>query len=53
LPLTLLGTKNSVEKYQREFIAAMLVLESACSRVRRDRLFLFSVVEVMLIPITC
>src|SRR5689334_6183360 len=27
MPLTLLGTKSSIEKYPREFIAAMLVLE--------------------------
>ena len=28
MPLTLLGTKNSIEKHGREFVAAMLVLEA-------------------------
>src|SRR5689334_9092569 len=52
MPLTLLGTKNSVEKNTREFIAAMLVLETGMlgAFVSLD-LFLFYVAwEVMLIP---
>jgi NADH-quinone oxidoreductase subunit M len=52
MPLTLLGTKKSVEKNTREFIASMLVLETGMlgAFVALD-LFLFYVSwEVMLIP---
>jgi NADH-quinone oxidoreductase subunit M len=52
MPLTLLGTRSSVEKHSREFIAAMLVLEAGMlgAFVALD-LFLFYVSwEVMLIP---
>jgi NADH-quinone oxidoreductase subunit M len=52
MPLTLLGTKNSIERHPREFIAAMLVLEVGMlgAFVATD-LFLFYVSwEVMLIP---
>lgn len=52
MPLTLLGTKNAVEKHTREFIAAMLILETGMigAFVATD-LFLFYVAwEVMLIP---
>jgi NADH-quinone oxidoreductase subunit M len=52
MPLTLLGTKNSIEKYPREFIAAMLVLEvGMLGAFLATDLFLFYVSwEVMLIP---
>jgi len=52
MPLTLLGTKNSIEKYTREFIAAMLVLEvGMLGAFLATDLFLFYVSwEVMLIP---
>ncbi|MFT3692616.1 MAG: NADH-quinone oxidoreductase subunit M [Kofleriaceae bacterium] len=52
MPLTLLGTKNSVEKHQREFVAAMLVLEvGMLGAFLATDLFLFYVSwEVMLIP---
>jgi NADH-quinone oxidoreductase subunit M len=52
MPLTLLGTRASVEKHAREFIAAMLVLEAGMlgAFVSLD-IFLFYVFwEVMLIP---
>jgi NADH-quinone oxidoreductase subunit M len=52
MPLTLLCTRNSVEKHAREYIAAMLVLEAGMlgAFVALD-LFLFYVMwEVMLIP---
>lgn len=52
MPVTLLGTKNAVEKYSREFIAAMFILEAGMlgAFVALD-LFLFYVSwEVMLIP---
>jgi len=52
MPITLLGTKRSIEKYPREFVAAMLVLEAGMlgAFVATD-LFLFYVSwEVMLIP---
>ncbi len=52
MPLTLLGTRTSVEKHSREFMAAMLVLEAGMlgAFVALD-LFLFYVAwEVMLIP---
>ena len=52
MPLTLLGTKNSIEKHSREFIAAMLVLEAGMlGAFLATDLFLFYVSwEVMLIP---
>ncbi len=52
MPLTLLGTKNSIEKHPREFIAAMLVLEvGMLGAFLATDLFLFYVSwEVMLIP---
>ena len=52
MPLTLLGTKNSIDKYPREFIAAMLVLEAGMlGAFLATDLFLFYVSwEVMLIP---
>jgi len=52
MPLTLLGTKNSIEKYTREFTAAMLVLEvGMLGAFLATDLFLFYVSwEVMLIP---
>ncbi|MEO8552739.1 MAG: proton-conducting transporter membrane subunit, partial [Kofleriaceae bacterium] len=52
MPLTLLGTKNSIEKYTREFIAAMLILEvGMLGAFLATDLFLFYVSwEVMLIP---
>ena len=52
MPLTLLGTKNSIEKYTREFIAAMLVLEvGMLGAFLATDVFLFYVSwEVMLIP---
>ncbi len=52
MPLTLIGTRKAVDKYSREFIAAMLVLEAGMlgAFVALD-LFLFYVSwEVMLIP---
>jgi NADH-quinone oxidoreductase subunit M len=52
MPLTLLGTGKAIEKHVREFIAAMLVLETGMlgAFVALD-LFLFYVFwEVMLIP---
>ena len=52
MPITLLGTWKSIEKYPREFVAAMLVLETGMlgAFVATD-LFLFYVSwEVMLIP---
>jgi NADH-quinone oxidoreductase subunit M len=52
MPLTLLGTRTSVEKHSREFMAAMLVLEAGMlgAFLALD-LFLFYVAwEVMLIP---
>src|SRR3954466_8676995 len=52
MPLTLLGTGRGIEKHVREFIAAMLVLETGMigAFVATD-LFLFYVFwEVMLIP---
>jgi NADH-quinone oxidoreductase subunit M len=52
VPLTLLGTKNSIEKHAREYIAAMLVLEAGMigAFVALD-IFLFYVMwELMLIP---
>ncbi len=52
VPLTLIGTKRAVDKHVREFIAAMLVLETGMlgAFVAID-LFLFYVSwEVMLIP---
>lgn len=52
MPLTLLGTKNAIEKHSREFTAAMLILETGMigAFVATD-LFLFYVAwEVMLIP---
>jgi NADH-quinone oxidoreductase subunit M len=52
MPLTLLGTRKAVDKHSREFIAAMLVLETGMlgAFVALD-LFLFYVAwEVMLIP---
>ena len=52
MPLTLLGTKRAIDKHVREFIAAMLVLETGMlgAFVALD-LFLFYVSwEVMLIP---
>jgi NADH-quinone oxidoreductase subunit M len=52
MPLTLLGTKNSIERHPREFIAAMLVLEvGMLGAFMATDLFLFYVSwEVMLIP---
>ncbi len=52
MPLTLLGTKNSIDKHSREFIAAMLVLEAGMlGAFLATDLFLFYVSwEVMLIP---
>ncbi|MEO6771482.1 MAG: NADH-quinone oxidoreductase subunit M [Kofleriaceae bacterium] len=52
MPITLLGTKNSIEKYTREFAAAMLVLEvGMLGAFLATDLFLFYVSwEVMLIP---
>ena len=52
MPITLLGTKNSIEKYTREFTAAMLVLEvGMLGAFLATDLFLFYVSwEVMLIP---
>jgi len=52
VPLTLLGTKNSIEKHSREFVAAMLVLEvGMVGAFAAIDLFLFYVSwEVMLIP---
>ena len=52
MPLTLLGTKNSIERHSREFIAAMLVLEAGMlGAFLATDLFLFYVSwEVMLIP---
>jgi NADH-quinone oxidoreductase subunit M len=52
MPLTLLGTKNSIEKYTREFIASMLILEvGMLGAFLAMDLFLFYVSwEVMLIP---
>ena len=52
MPLTLLGTKNSIEKHPREFIAAMLILEvGMLGAFLAMDLFLFYVSwEVMLIP---
>ncbi len=52
VPLTLLGTQKSIEKHSREFIAAILVLETGMlgAFVALD-VFLFYVCwEVMLIP---
>ncbi len=52
MPLTLIGTRKAVDKHSREFIAAMLVLETGMlgAFVALD-LFLFYVSwEVMLIP---
>lgn len=52
VPLTLIGTRKAVDKYSREFIAAVLVLETGMlgAFVALD-LFLFYVSwEVMLIP---
>jgi NADH-quinone oxidoreductase subunit M len=52
MPITLLGTRSSVEKHSREFMACMLVLEAGMlgAFVSLD-LFLFYVSwEVMLIP---
>jgi len=52
MPLTLLGTKNTIEKHTREFIAAMLVLEvGMLGAFFATDVFLFYVSwEVMLIP---
>jgi len=52
MPLTLLGTKNSIDRHPREFIAAMLVLEvGMLGAFMATDLFLFYVSwEVMLIP---
>jgi NADH-quinone oxidoreductase subunit M len=52
MPLTLLGTKNSIEKHTREYIAAMLILElGMLGAFFATDLFLFYVSwEVMLIP---
>jgi NADH-quinone oxidoreductase subunit M len=52
MPVTLLGTKNSIEKYTREFTAVMLVLEvGMLGAFLATDLFLFYVSwEVMLIP---
>jgi len=52
MPLTLIGTKNAVERHPREFVVAMLVLEAGMlgAFLSLD-LFLFYVSwEVMLIP---
>jgi NADH-quinone oxidoreductase subunit M len=52
VPLTLLGTWKSIEKYPREFVAAVLVLETGMlGAFLATDLFLFYVSwEVMLIP---
>jgi NADH-quinone oxidoreductase subunit M len=52
VPLTLLGTKNSIEKHTREFVAAILILEvGMVAAFAAIDLFLFYVAwEVMLIP---
>ena len=52
VPLTLYGTKNSIDKYPREFIASVLVLEAGMlGAFLATDLFLFYVSwEVMLIP---
>ncbi|HEY1812960.1 MAG TPA: NADH-quinone oxidoreductase subunit M [Kofleriaceae bacterium] len=52
MPITLLGTWRSIDKYPREFVAAMLVLEAGMlGAFLATDLFLFYVSwEVMLIP---
>jgi NADH-quinone oxidoreductase subunit M len=52
MPLTLIGTKNSVERHAREFIAAMLVLEAGMlgAFVALDIFLFYMFWEVMLIP---
>jgi NADH-quinone oxidoreductase subunit M len=52
MPLTLLGTKASVERHAREFMAAMLVLEAGMlgAFVALDLFLFYTFWEVMLIP---
>jgi NADH-quinone oxidoreductase subunit M len=52
MPLTLLGTKASVERHAREFMAAMLVLEAGMlgAFVALDLFVFYTFWEVMLIP---
>jgi NADH-quinone oxidoreductase subunit M len=52
MPLTLLGTRTSVERHAREFIAAMLVLETGMlgAFIALDLFLFYTSWEVMLIP---
>ncbi|MBV8759596.1 MAG: NADH-quinone oxidoreductase subunit M [Deltaproteobacteria bacterium] len=52
MPLTLLGTRASVERHAREFMAAMLVLEAGMlgAFVALDLFLFYTFWEVMLIP---
>ncbi|HET9623772.1 MAG TPA: NADH-quinone oxidoreductase subunit M [Kofleriaceae bacterium] len=52
MPITLLGTAKSIEKHTREFIAAMLVLETGMlgAFVSLDVFMFYVFWEVMLIP---
>ena len=52
MPLTLLGTRASVERHAREFMAAMLVLEAGMlgAFVALDLFLFYTMWEVMLIP---
>lgn len=52
MPITLIGTKASVEKHAREFMAAMLVLEAGMlgAFVALDLFLFYTFWEVMLIP---
>ncbi len=52
MPLTLLGTRTAVERHAREFVAAMLVLETGMlgAFVALDLFAFYTFWEVMLIP---
>jgi NADH-quinone oxidoreductase subunit M len=52
MPLTLLGTRTAVERHAREFVAAMLVLETGMlgAFVSLDLFLFYTSWEVMLIP---
>ncbi|HUJ59113.1 MAG TPA: NADH-quinone oxidoreductase subunit M [Kofleriaceae bacterium] len=52
MPLTMLGTRNSIERHGREFVAAMLVLEAGMlgAFVAIDLFLFYTSWEVMLIP---
>jgi NADH-quinone oxidoreductase subunit M len=52
MPLTLLGTRTAIERHPREFVAAMLVLETGMlgAFVALDLFAFYTFWEVMLIP---